>query len=147
VKARTAFAGKNYCYYCFFSVVLSVLLDELELDGALEPLAAPLLGVVEALPLGAVVLPLVEPLVAPPAAGALLSVEDDELELDGELGVTVAEPDAEPDGALGELVEPDEEDAPEPGVRVTVRSPSLSQPSKPAPSARDTATASVESLI
>ena len=121
-----------------------MLEDELLLAaGALDPLAAPLLGAA---------LPLVDPdplALVEPEAGALLSVEDEEeLEL-GELGVTVAEPDAEPDGALGgvlELVEP--EDAPEPGVRVTARSPSLSQPaSNPAPSARDTATAKVESLI
>jgi hypothetical protein len=145
-------------------VVLSVLDAELELDGALDPAAAPLLGVL----LLSLVLPLAAPeagalfsvvvdeeleldgagvlgltvtdplaLVEPPAAGALLSVEDDELELDGA-------------GVLGvvELVEPDEDVAPEPGVvRVTARSPSLSQPSNPTPSARDTATAKVESLM
>ena len=126
------------------------------LDGVeLEPLAAPLDGAVEVLP---DVLPEVDPDPAAPLCGdVLLSVEDDdELELDGELGgVTVpdAEPDALPDGVLGVVapleVEPEDEVAPDPGlVRVVARSPSLSQPaSNPAPSARDTATANVESLM
>jgi hypothetical protein len=68
------------------------------------------------------------------------------LELDGELGV--AEPETEPEAEPpGVAVEP--EDAPDGGVvRETARSPSLSQPvSNPAPSAKDTATAKVESLI
>jgi hypothetical protein len=75
-----------------------------------------------------------------------------ELEPDG--GVAgVVEPDAEElelAGGVAGVVEPDEEDEALPGavVRDTVRSPSLSQPvSNPAPSARDTATARVESLI
>jgi hypothetical protein len=64
----------------------------------------------------------------------------------------LAEPELEaapPEGALGVVVEPAEEDEPDGGVvRETARSPSLSQPvSNPAPSARDTATAKVESLI
>jgi hypothetical protein len=63
---------------------------------------------------------------------------------------TDAEPEAAP-GALGVVVEPAEEDAEPDGgvVRETARSPaSLSQPvSNPAPSARETATAKVESLM
>ena len=146
--------------------MLSVLVAELELDGALEPAAAPLLGAVLELLAGADVEPLAlveldgalfsvvvddelelegagvlgftvtDPLalVEPPAAGALLSVEDDAAEL--ELGAGVAG-----------VVEEDEV-APELGVvRETARSPSLSQPRSPAPSARDTATAKVESLM
>jgi hypothetical protein len=113
-------------------------------------------------------LPLVEPLDAPPAAESFLVASADEEALeDGALGVvpdaaldeelesffdmsTVAEPEAEPEGALGVVVEPAEEDDEPAGgvVRETVRSPSLSQPvSNPAPSARDTATARVESLM
>jgi hypothetical protein len=67
--------------------------------------------------------------------------------------VTLTEPDAELDGAVdGELgvVEPaEEDDEPAGGVVLeTARSASLSQPvSNPAPSARDTATARVESLM
>jgi hypothetical protein len=67
----------------------------------------------------------------------------------------LTEPEAEPEGAvdgvLGVVVEPAEEDAEPDGgvVRETARSPaSLSQPvSNPAPSARETATAKVESLM
>jgi hypothetical protein len=133
------------------------LLEELELDGALEPLAAPLLGVLE-LELG--VLDLDELLLAPPEAESFFagSDEDEEADDDGELGGVDAlpdvepdaEPEAEPDGELGVVVEPLDELAPEPGlVFVAARSPSvLSQPvSNPAPSARETATAKAESLI
>jgi hypothetical protein len=130
-------------------------------DGALEPAAAPD--------------PVVDPLalVEPPAACFSLSlslsasaVAEELALLDGALGVvpvaaevlddsffdasTDTEPEVEPEGALGVVVEPaEEEDAPDGGVvRDTARSPSLSQPvSNPAPSARDTATAKVESLI
>jgi hypothetical protein len=108
--------------------------------------------------------PLVDPLalVEPPAAGwsffsASAVAEELELEPDGALagGVTLTEPDAELDGAVdGELgvVEPaeDEDEEPDGGVVFeTARSPaSLSQPvSNPAPSAKDTATAKVESLM
>lgn len=156
VGARTAFACKN-CY-CFFSFSGSVLLDEeLELDGALEPLAAPLLGAeLGALELGA----LLELLLAPPEAESFfVESADEELDDDGgELGGVLAlpevepeaEPEAEPDGALGVVVEPLDDVAPEPGVVFeTARSPSvLSQPvSNPAPSAKETATAKAESLI
>jgi hypothetical protein len=116
------------------------------LDGALEPAALPLL-------LGA--------LVAPLAAWSLsffslsASVVAEELVLldGGAPGAVLTEPEAEPEvapeGALGVVVEPAEDDEPAGGVvRETARSPSLSQPvSNPAPSARDTATAKVESLI
>jgi hypothetical protein len=125
-----------------------VLDEELELDGAVvEPLA-----------------------LEPPDAESFFVASADEEELeDGELGVVVpdaeldeleslesffdmstdAEPEAEPEGAAGVVVEPAEEDEDAGGVvRETVRSPSLSQPvSNPAPSARDTATARVESLM
>jgi hypothetical protein len=101
----------------------------LEDDGALDPL--------DALPLGGVLGELlIEPLelLAPPEAESFLvgSADEDELEDDGELGL----------GELG-VVEPADEDDPEPGVLETARSPScLSQPvSNPAPSARETATA------
>ena len=121
------------------------LLEEALLDGAvLEPLAAlPLdgvLGVAEELELD-----------APPDA------------VDGVLGVAALEElvelsfffdasiDTEPEVELagGVVVEPDDEEVDEPGaVRVTVRSPSLSQPViSPAPSARETATARVESFM
>jgi hypothetical protein len=97
----------------------------------------------------------------PPEAESFLvgsAAEEDELDEDGELGGVLAlpdvepevEPEAEPDGELGVVVEPLDDDAPEPGVVLeTARSPSvLSQPvSKPAPSARETATAKAESLI
>ena len=124
--------------------------EELELDGAvLEPLA------------------LEEP---PDAESFFVASADEEALEDGELGVVVpdaeleelesfesffdmstdAEPEAEPEGELGVVLEPAEEDDEPAGgvVRETVRSPSLSQPvSKVAPSARDTATARVESLM
>jgi hypothetical protein len=129
-------------------------------DGVLlEPLAA--------LPLGCSVELELED--APPDAGALVEgaalddeleepdgcllasiVSEFEVELDG--GVAgVVEPDAEELelGGVAGVVEPDEEEEALPGgvVRDTV-SPSLSQPvSNPAPSARDTATARVESLM
>jgi hypothetical protein len=121
--------------------------EELELDGAVvEPLA-------------------LEP---PDAESFFVASADEEALEDGELGVVVpdaeleelesffdmstdAEPEAEPEGELGVVVvEPAEEDDEPAGgvVRETVRSPSLSQPvSNPAPSARDTATARVESLM
>ena len=60
-----------------------------------------------------------------------------------------AEPEAEPEGVLGVVVvEPDDDDAPEPGVvvRDVARSP-LSQPASTPVSARDTANARAESLI
>ena len=168
VRARTAFAGKNY--YCFFSSFFSVSLDaELELDAGalLDPLAAPPLGWLESLEdellleLGAGVLGVLpaEPLalVEPPAAESFFvaSADDEELEEDGGVLGTVAEPDTElelePEGGVdGVVVEPDDDDADEPGgvVLETARSPSLSQPvSNPAPSARETATAKAESLI
>jgi len=78
---------------------------------------------------------------------------DDELEALSLLFMsTVAEPEVElePDGVLGVVVEPaEDEDEPAGGVvRETLRSPSRSQPvSKPAPSARDTAAARIESLM
>lgn len=96
-----------------------------------------------------------EELVVPPDAEESFFVgsdDDDALEdEDGELGVVVdAEPEAEPEGELGVVVvEPEDDDAPEPGVvvREVARSP-LSQAVRiPAPSARDTATARAESLI
>jgi hypothetical protein len=101
-------------------------------------------------------------LVEPPAAcfSLSLSAVAEELALlegaplGGVLGAVLTEPEAEPDGAVdGELgvVEPAEEDEePDGGVVFeTARSPaSLSQPvSNPAPSARDTAIAKVESLM
>jgi hypothetical protein len=86
------------------------------------------------------------------AVDGVLEPDAEELELAG--GVAgVVEPDAEElelAGGVAGVVEPDEEEEALPGavVRDTVRSPSLSQPvSNPAPSARDTATARVESLI
>jgi hypothetical protein len=145
--AGTASGCKNYCFFSFSG----------SLAGALEPAAAlPLL-------LGA--------LVVPPAAESFFSASADAEELEevdgGVLGValeaaleelwsffdmsTEAEPEVELEGALGVVVEPAEEEAEPDGgvVRETARSPaSLSQPvSNPAPSARDTATAKVESLM
>lgn len=121
--------------------------EELELDGAVvEPLA-------------------LEP---PDAESFFVASADEEALEDGALGVVVpdaeldevlesffdmstdAEPEAEPEGAAGVVVEPAEEDEEPAGgvVLETVRSPSLSQPvSNPAPSARDTATARVVSLM
>ena len=145
---------------------------ELELDGAVDPLAAAPDGDVDSEPLA---------LLEPPDAGALFDVsveEDAELEAAGSLGVVlveaeelsrfdastlmdvepegagVVEPDADEDelaGALGAgvvLPAVDDEEEPAGGVvRVTVRSVSLSQPASPAPSARETATARIESLM
>jgi hypothetical protein len=157
-------ACKNYCFF-------SVLEAELALDGELLapdaalPLSldeAPADGVpleLDALLLGAGALGevLSEPLalVEPPAAESCFGAADDEeLEEDGGvLGLTDAEPDTdEPeDGELGVVVEPAEEDEEPAGgvVRETARSPSVSPQavSNPAPSARDTATAKVESLM
>jgi hypothetical protein len=166
VKARTASAGKNY--YCFFSVSVldgvlleplpdaagallepldGVLLDELDDGALLEPLAALPLGcdgeAPEALELD-----------EPPEAGALGVAELDELEELLSLSLlmsTEAEPEVEPEGADaepdGEVVEPADED--EPGARAPVllvasRSQAVSNP---APSARDTAVARIESLM
>lgn len=165
MKARTAAAGKNY--YCFFAVSVldgvlleplpdaagalldpldGVLLDELDEGALLEPLAALPLGcdgdAPEALELD-----------EPPEAGALGVAE---LELEELLSLSLStetEPeaedeldgvDAEPDG---EVVEPADED--EPGARAPVlfvasRSQAVSNP---APSARDTAAARIESLM
>ena len=163
VRARTAFACKNY--YCFFSSFFSVSLaaGELGAGALLDPLAALPPGDALLLELGGVLgVLLAEPLalVEPPAAESFFvaSADDEELEEDGGVLGTVAEPETElelePDGAVlaepdGVVVEPadDEEDA---GgvVFETARSPSLSQPvSIPAPSARETATAKAESLI
>jgi hypothetical protein len=126
-----------------------VLLDEELLAGALlEPLAA--------LPLSfgwsALVLEL--ELDAPPEAelGGVAGVALDELE---ELSFfdasTLTEPDAEPAGVLGVVVEPaDDEDEPAGGVvRETARSPaSRSHPAiRLAPSATETATARVDSFM
>jgi hypothetical protein len=90
---------------------------------------------------------LVEPLalLEPPAAESSFFGVVGLLDMEPEV-----EPEAEPEGELGVVVEPADDDAPEPGVvRETARSPaSRSQPaSNPAPSARDTATAKVESLM
>jgi hypothetical protein len=145
--ARRLSACKNYCFFSFAGSWAP--LDDAEplAGGVLEPLAELLLEGDE-LELGVL---LVEPLalVEPPAAESFLvaSDDEDELEDDGELGVDAppeTEPDAEPEGELGLVVEPADEDAPEPGVVLdAARSPSVrSQPvSKPAPSARETATA------
>lgn len=103
-------------------------------------------------------------LLAPPAAlpdddvlGELLEVEPPEAESffagsvvdDGELGVVVpeAEPEAEPDGELGVVAEPDEEVAPEPGAAPRLPALSPQAVSMPAPSAMEIATAKAESLI
>ena len=175
MKARTAFGGKNY--YCFFSVSVldgvlleplpdaagalpeplgGVLLDELDAAGALlEPLdEGALLEPLAALPLGCDGgVPEALELDEPPEAGAL---GDAELELEGLLSLSLStetEPeaeleldgvDAEPDG---EVVEPADEV--EPGARAPVLlAASRSQAvSNPAPSARDTAAARIESLM
>jgi hypothetical protein len=116
---------KNYCGFLSLSFSAS-----LEGAGAPDPAAA-------LPPLGELVeLELVEP----PAAWSFFS---------GEPGAVLTEPDGAVDGLLGVVVEPAEEDEPDGGVVFeTARSPSLSQPvSSPAPSAKDTATAKVESLI
>lgn len=124
-----------------------VLLDPLDDGALLEPLAALPLGcdgeAPEALELD-----------EPPEAGAVGVAELDELEELLSLSLlmsTEAEPEAEPDGADaepdGEVVEPADED--EPGARAPVlfvasRSQAVSNP---APSARDTAAARIESLM
>lgn len=133
-----------------------MLLDE-ELAGALlEPLAA--------LPLSfgwsALVLEL--ELDAPPEAelGGVAGVALEEVEelsffdasTDTEPDAEPAGADAEPDGVLGVVVEPADDDEAEPAggvVRETARSPaSRSQPaSRPAPSARETATARFVSFM
>jgi hypothetical protein len=121
--------------------------DEDEAGALLEPLAALPLGCAGALD--------EDELLEPPDAGALGVALDDELELLSLLLVsTDAEPETElePDGAVaapdGVEVEPAEDEDEGGVVRETVRSPSRSQPvSKPAPSARDTATARVESFM
>jgi hypothetical protein len=134
-----------------------VLLDEAAPDGALlEPLAALPLS------LGWSALVVELELDAPPEAelGGVAGVALEELEelsffdasTDTEPEVEPAGALAEPDGLLGVVVEPADEDEAEPAggvVRETARSPaSRSQPaSRPAPSARETATASVESFM
>jgi hypothetical protein len=91
---------------------------------------------------------------APPEAelGGVAGVALEELEeLSRFDASTEAEPDVEPEGELGVVVEPaDEDEEPAGGVvRETARSPaSRSQPAiRPAPSARETATARVESFM
>ena len=172
-RARTAFACKNYCFFWVSldeELAAGALLEPLAappldgwLDESLEE-AELELGEDE---LGA----LAEPLVEPPEAESFFvaSADEEELEDDGVLGVapeaaleelesflvvsTLAEPEVElePEGAVdGVLVEPADDEDVEPGavVREAARSPSLSQPvSNPAPSARETATAKVESLM
>ena len=104
---------------------------------------------------------LLEPLalVEPPAAESFLAgsaVEDEELEDDGELGVVALPPDMEPevepepDGveALPDGVELEPADDEEPGAVPAPRLASSPQAvSRLAPSAMETATARVESLI
>lgn len=135
----------------------------------LEPLAAPLDGVVEVL--GEV---LAEPLALdePPEAESFFVASEDEEELDddgGELGAAPAELEDEEGGVLGTLTEPDVELEPDgavadpdgvvveplddeeaaPGCVVRARSPALSPQavSRLAPKSIDTATAKVERLI
>ncbi len=132
-----------------------VLLEPLEalLDGAGE------LGVVLAEPLA---------LDEPPEAESFFvaSADEEELEDDGGvlgaapaeleddeggvLGFTLTEPEVElePDGAVDGVVEPADEDDDAPGWVLVVAERSSPQPvSIPAPSARETATAKVESLM
>jgi hypothetical protein len=128
-----------------------------------EPLAAlpPVLPEDEPLAEGVLLEPeldgvLLEPLalVEPPAAESFLlgsAAEDDELEEDGELGV-VALPDAEPEPegveALPDGVELEPADDEEPGALPDLFAALSPQAvSRLAPSARETATARVESLI
>lgn len=128
----------------------------------LEPLAAPLDGVVEVL--GEV---LAEPLALdePPEAESFFVASEDEEELDDDGGVledeeggvlgTLTEPDAEdePDGAVadpdGVVVEPLDDEEAAPGWVVRARSPALSPQavSRLAPKSIDTATAKVERLM
>lgn len=120
--------------------------DEDEAGALLEPLAALPLGWAGALE---------DELLEPPDAGALGVALEDELELLLSLSLllmsTDAEPEVElePDGAVaGVEVEPADDEDEGGVVRETLRSPSRSQPvSKLAPSARDTATARLESFI
>lgn len=134
----------------------------------LEPLAAPLDGVVEVL--GEVLEPLA--LDEPPEAESFFVASEDEEELDddgGVLGAAPAELEDEEGGVLGTLTEPDAEDEPDgavadpdgvvveplddeeaaPGWVVRARSPALSPQavSRLAPKSIDTATAKVERLI
>lgn len=135
----------------------------------LEPLAAPLDGVVEVL--GEVLEPLA--LDEPPEAESFFVVSADEEELEddggvlgaapaeledeepGVVGFTVTEPDVElePDGAVAEpdgvVVEPLDDEEAAPGWVVRARSPALSPQavSRLAPKSIDTATAKVERLI
>lgn len=135
----------------------------------LEPLAAPLDGVVEVL--GEVLEPLA--LDEPPEAESFFVVSADEEELEddggvlgaapaeledeepGVVGFTVTEPDVElePDGAVAEpdgvVVEPLDDEEAAPGCVVRARSPALSPQavSRLAPKSIDTATAKVERLI
>jgi hypothetical protein len=136
------------------------VLPELEplAGGVLEPLAAPLDGVDD------------DELDAPPEAESFFVASADEEELEDEggvlgvapaeledeeggvLGFTLTEPEVElePDGGVdGVVVEPADEDDDAPGcvLVVAVRSPSPQPVSIPAPSARETATAKVESLM
>ncbi len=117
-----------------------------------EPLAE---GVLLELELDGVLLEPLE-LVEPPAAESFLvgsAAEDDELEEDGELGVVAlpdAEPEAEPEGVealpAGVELEPAEDE--EPGALPDLFAALSPQAvSRLAPSARETATARVESLI
>lgn len=126
--------------------------DDEDEAGALEDGA--LLDPLAALPLGCDGAALELELDEPPEAGALGVALEDELELLSLsllLMSTDAEPEVElePDGAVaGVEVEPADDEDEGGVVRETVRSPSRSQPvSRPAPSARDTATARVESFI
>jgi hypothetical protein len=147
-RAKTAFAGKNYCFFSVESELpdaagaVGELLEEDDDGELLEPLAAlPLLlgGVPEALELD-----------EPPEAGALGEALDEELELlsldEGAVTEPEAEPEAEPDGGV---VEPADEDDEEPGALAPVlvvasRSQAVS---RLAPSARDTAVARMDSLM
>jgi hypothetical protein len=89
-------------------------------------------------------LPLAEPVVEPPGAESFFAMSPDE---DEELVVPDAEPEAEPDGELGEVAEPEDDVGPEPGA--ARRSPVLSPQAASilAPSAMEIATAKAESLI
>jgi hypothetical protein len=128
-----------------------VLSDDALLDGA--PLEGALLAPLAALPLGWLGVELELELDAPPEAelGGVAGVVGVALEELEELSRFDASTETEPDGLLGVVVEPADEDAaPEGGVvRDTARSPaSWSQPAiRPAPSARETATARVDSFM
>lgn len=144
--------------YCFFSLAGSSAAEPL--GALLDPLGA-LLAPLAALPLGDELgAELAEPLalVEPPAAESFFVAsvdeealeEDDGVELESFLDMsTDAEPEVElePDGVLG-VVEPADDDDDAGGVVRETEVSSLSQPvSNPAPSARDTATAKVVSLM